>query len=159
MATDMEMTHISSMAWGPKDASGIRKDVIVFDGDCVLCSRMAATVHRADPGRVFSLTDMNAPVGQALAKRFGVNPENPETVIVIQNGRALFKTDAAFAIARTLPGWRWFAWLRFFPRWLRDPPYDIIARNRYRWFGRKKSCALADPALRVRIVADRGELE
>lgn len=146
------------MAWGPKAAPDIRKDVIVFDGDCVLCSRMAATVHRHDPEGVFLLTDMNAPVGQALAKRFGVNPLDPQTVVVIRKGRALFKTDAAFAIAAALPGWRWFAWLRFFPRWLRDPPYDVIAQNRYRWFGKKTACALADPALRARIVSDLSEL-
>ena len=146
------------MAWEPASAADIRKDVIVFDGDCVLCSRMAATVHRADPHGHVRLTDMNSAPGRALAQRFGVNPDNPETVIVIHGGRALFKTDAAFAIARGLPLWRWFAWLRFVPRWLRDPPYDLIARNRYKWFGMKKSCALADPALRARIVRDLGEL-
>ena len=58
----------------------------------------------------------------------------------------------------TLPGWRWFAWLRLAPRWLRDPPYDMIARNRYRWFGKKTACALADRALRERLVRDLGEL-
>ena len=152
------MLQIHIMAWGPVAAPDIRKDVIVFDGDCVLCSRMAATVHRHDPQQVFRLTDMNAPVGRSLAQRFGVNPDNPETVIVVRNGRALFKTDAAFAIAATLPGWRWFAWLRLAPRWLRDPPYDVIARNRYRWFGKKTACALADPALRERLVRDLGEL-
>ena len=146
------------MAWGPKAAPDIRKDVIVLDGDCVLCSRMAATVHRNDPNHAFRLTDMNAPAGRALAQRFGVNPDNPETVIVVRKGRALFKTDAAFAIARTLPLWRWFAWLRFAPRWLRDPPYDLIARNRYNWFGKKTACALADPKLRERLVGDLDEL-
>lgn len=146
------------MTWAPKAAPDIRKDVIVFDGDCVLCSRMAAMVHRHDPEGKFLLTDMNAPAGQALALRFGVNPVDPETVVVIWKGRALFKTDAAFAIASALPGWRWFAWLRFFPRWLRDPPYDVIAKNRYRWFGKKTACALADPALRARIVADLSDL-
>lgn len=119
---------------------------------------MAAKVHRADPSGQFRLTDMNSPAGRALAQRFGVNPDNPETVIVVRNGYALFKTDAAFAVARTLHVWRWFAWLRFAPRWLRDPPYDLIARNRYKWFGMRKSCALADPALRARIVGDLSEL-
>jgi len=146
------------MAWGPISAPDIRKDVIVFDGDCVLCSRMAARVNRHDPKGVFHLTDMNAPAGRALAQRFGVNPDDPETVIVIRNGRALFKTDAAFAIARILPGWRWFAWVGLLPRWLRDPPYDIIARNRYRWFGKKTACALADPSLRARLVSNLSEL-
>lgn len=146
------------MAWGPKDASDIRRDVIVFDGDCVLCSRMAAAVHRHDPEGAFLLTDMNAPAGKALATRFGVDPQNPETVVVIRKGRALFKTDAAFAIAAALPGWRWFAFLCFLPRWLRDPPYDVIARNRYRWFGKKTACALADPSLRARIISDLDQL-
>lgn len=146
------------MAWGPISAPDIRKDVIVFDGDCVLCSNMAARVNRHDPEGRFRLTDMNAPAGRTLAERFGVNPDNPETVIVVANGRALFKTDAAFEIARLLPGWRCFAWVRFAPRWLRDPPYDVIARNRYRWFGMKKSCALADPSLRARLVGDLDEL-
>lgn len=146
------------MDWGPRSAPDIRRDVIVFDGDCVLCSRMAATVHRNDPNGVFLLTDMNAAAGQALAKRFGVNPADPQTVIVVRKGRALFKTDAAFAIAAALPGWRWLAPLRLLPRWLRDPPYDVIARNRYRWFGKKTACALADPALRARLVRDLGDL-
>ena len=59
---------------------------------------------------------------------------------------------AAFAIARSLPVWRWFAWLRFAPRWLRDPPYDLIARNRYRWFGMKKACT---KALMIQVVAKK----
>ena len=146
------------MVWGPKEAPDIRRDVIVFDGDCVLCSRIAATVHRNDPHGRFRLTDMNAPVGRDLAKRFGINPDKPETVLVIIGGRAWFKTDAAFMIARHLKGWRWFAWLRIFPRWLRDPPYDLIAQNRYRLFGMKKHCALADPALRARLIKDPGDL-
>ena len=146
------------MAWGPKAAPDIRRDVIVFDGDCVLCSRMAATVHRNDPAGRFRLTDMNAPVGRDLARRFGINPDRPETVLVIIGGCAHFKTDAAFKIARHLRGWRWFAWLRLLPRWLRNPPYDLIAQNRYRLFGMKKHCALADPALRSRLVTDAGDL-
>ncbi len=146
------------MAWGPKAAPDIRKDVIVFDGDCVLCSRMAATVHRNDPQQRFRLTDMNASVGRDLARRFGIDPDRPETVLVIIGGRAFFKTDAAFMIARHLRGWRWFAWLGLFPRWLRDPPYDLIAQNRYRLFGMRKQCALADPALRDRLVKTSSDL-
>lgn len=146
------------MAWGPVSAADIRKDVIVFDGDCVLCSRMAAAVNRCDPAGLFRLTDMNAPPGQALAKRFGVDPAHPETVIVVRSGRAYFKSDAALVIAAALPRWRWAAPFRWVPRWLRDPPYDLIARNRYRWFGRKAACALADPSLRRRILSDLDEL-
>lgn len=140
------------MKWAPVDAADIGHDVIVFDGDCVLCSQGAHFVHRHDKAMRFKFTAIQSPYGRALAQRFAIHADAPETYAVVLDGRAYFRSDATIALLRALPGWGWTAVLRIFPRLLRDWVYDRIARNRYQWFGRRDACWAGDPQFRARIV-------
>lgn len=142
------------MAWDPVDARDIGEDVILFDGDCVLCSHGAHFVHRRDTAMRFKFTAIQSPYGRALAKRFGIDAETPETYAVVLDGRAYFRSDASLLVLTTLPGWGWVSSLRIFPRPLRDWVYDRIARNRYRLFGRREQCWVGEPAFRARILED-----
>ena len=77
----------------------------------------------------------------------------PSTIVVIQNGRALERSDAALAIARGLPfPWPVFGVFGVLPRGLRDALYRFVARNRYRWFGRSEACMLPTPELGSRFL-------
>lgn len=140
------------MAWEAVAAPDVDQDLIVFDGDCVLCSYWARFVHEHDAAHRFKFVAVQSPFGRALAAQFGVDADAPQTNLTVINGRAYFKSDAAIEILAVLPGWRWVRVARIAPSWLRNRLYDIVARNRYRWFGRKVRCWAGDPAFKARIL-------
>lgn len=115
--------------------------VVVFDGDCVLCSANARFILRHDRQARFRLATMQSAAGAALMARFGIDPLDPETFILVEGERVRRNSDAALAIAEGL-GWPWKALgaLRIVPRAFRDALYGLVARNRYRWFGRREHC-------------------
>ena len=93
-----------------------------------------------------------------LAARFGIDADAPETNAVIRGGKAWFKSDSALQVLRDLPSLRWMGALRLLPRWLRNPIYDLVARNRYRLFGKSESCLLPPPDIRDRFLSTVDEL-
>ena len=96
---------------------------------------------------------MQGEVGAALYRRFGIDPTDPETLIVVEGDRALRDSDAILAIWSGL-GWPWraLAAFRVVPRGLRDPLYRWIARHRYRLFGRRHTCWVPSGADAARIL-------
>jgi predicted DCC family thiol-disulfide oxidoreductase YuxK len=140
------------MRWGTVAAPDIEQDVILFDGDCVLCSHWARFVHRHDAANRFKFTAVQSPYGHALATRFGIDSANPETNLVVVDSRVYFKSDTPLAILSALPGWRWAGIARIVPRGLRNWVYDRIARRRYAWFGQRSQCWAGDPAFKARIL-------
>jgi predicted DCC family thiol-disulfide oxidoreductase YuxK len=127
------------------------KPLIVFDGMCVLCSANARFVLKHDRHGHFRLTAAQSPLGAALYELHGLDPD--ATMLVIEDGKALTESDSFIAIARGL-GWPWRAAsaARIVPRPVRDAFYRLIARNRYRWFGRRETCWVASPADADRIL-------
>lgn len=127
--------------------------VVVFDGMCVLCSANARFILHHDRRGHFSLAAMQGAVGAALLTRFGIDPDDPDTLIVVEGDSALRDSDAVLAIWRGL-GWPWRAgtMLRIVPRFARDRIYRLIARNRYRWFGRRESCFVPTPEQAARVL-------
>jgi predicted DCC family thiol-disulfide oxidoreductase YuxK len=119
--------------------------LILFDGVCVLCSRGCRFVSKRDQRRYFRFIPMQLPEGRVLAEQLGINPDHPDSFAFIANGQAFIKSDAALRIAGELPFWRWTYALLFIPPKMRDAIYDWIARNRYRWFGRREACILPNP--------------
>ena len=115
--------------------------IVVFDGDCVLCSANARFILRRDRRRRFRLATMQGQAGAALMARFGIDPLDSETFILVEGERVRRNSDAALAIAEGL-GWPWRALgvLRIVSRPVRDAVYRLVARNRYRWFGRRERC-------------------
>nr|WP_280114116.1 DCC1-like thiol-disulfide oxidoreductase family protein [Bosea sp. LC85] len=126
---------------------------MVFDGDCVMCSQQAQFVMRHDHERRFTLTTAQGPLGQALYHRLGLPTPNFETMLLIEGGRILGRSDAVITIAAGL-GWPWRIALaaRVIPRPLRDRLYRLVARNRYRWFGRRETCWRPTPDMADRIL-------
>lgn len=127
--------------------------IIVFDAECVLCSANARFVLKRDRSGRFRLAAMQGEVGTALYRRFGIDPANPETMIVVHGGVALRDSDGVIAIWRGL-GWPWraLAVAALVPRFLRDPVYRLIARNRYRLFGKRDTCWVPTPEEAARVL-------
>ena len=88
-------------------------------------------------------------------REFGIDPDDAATFIFISDGEALTKSDAALKLAEHLGGgWRALRLFRFLPRPVRDWGYDILARNRYRWFGRYDTCMVPSTENRDRFIVD-----
>ncbi len=129
------------------------RPLIVFDGLCVLCSANARFVLRRDKAARFRLTTAQGPLGQALYRHFGLSTTDYQTMLVIAAGRLHTESDAALRIAEGL-GWPWRAAeaARLVPRPVRDALYRLVARNRFRLFGRRESCWLPSAAERKRVL-------
>ncbi|MGP0088572.1 MAG: thiol-disulfide oxidoreductase DCC family protein [Xanthobacteraceae bacterium] len=128
--------------------------IIIFDGVCVLCSGSATFVLRRDAQQRFRLLTAQSALGHALYVHYGLDPDDYESMILIADGIAYFKSEAGIRIAESLgPPWSLAAAFRILPRRLRDRLYGAIARNRYRLFGKRQRCYLASEADRGRFLA------
>jgi predicted DCC family thiol-disulfide oxidoreductase YuxK len=127
-------------------------DVILYDGVCVFCSRWVRFVATRDVDRRFRFTAIQSPYGTRLAQAFCIDPADPDTNAVIQGGEAYFKSDAALTVLGALPGWGWVRALCAVPKPLRDAVYNLVARNRYRIFGKYEQCFVPDAEMRARVL-------
>lgn len=129
------------------------RPLIVYDGVCVLCSHAMSDIARRDTGGRFRFTACQSPVGAALMRHYGIDPNAPDTVLLVEDGRAYGKLDMAARVATVLGGrWRLLHLFGVLPRSVRDWCYDRVAKNRYRLFGRTEACARPDPAWRARVI-------
>jgi predicted DCC family thiol-disulfide oxidoreductase YuxK len=127
-------------------------DVILYDGVCVFCSRWIRFIATRDREQRFRFTAIQSVYGARLARVLGINPDDPDTNAVIHHSVAHFKSDAVLTVLSNLPGWRWVRGLRAVPKPLRDAVYSLIARNRYRIFGKYQECFVPDAAMRARVM-------
>lgn len=123
------------------------KPIIFFDEICVLCSGFVGNVLRNDRHGTFRFSTTQSPIGQAVYRHFGLDPVNNRTFLLLDEGRAYHKGDAALATARHM----WHPWplariFRLLPRSVRDGLYDLVAKCRYRIFGIKDVCMMPDKA-------------
>jgi predicted DCC family thiol-disulfide oxidoreductase YuxK len=131
------------------------RPVIVFDGKCVLCSSFAQFILQKDRRARFRLLAAQTALGNALYMHFGLDPVKYETYVLLQEGKAYFRSEASIRILHGLDApWSLFATLaRLVPASLRDALYDVIARNRLRWFGAREQCYLPDPSHMERFLS------
>jgi predicted DCC family thiol-disulfide oxidoreductase YuxK len=121
--------------------------IIIFDGKCVMCSWFAQIVLRNDRRLRFRLLAAQSPLGAALYRHYGLDPVEYETNILIEEGVATFKSAASLRILEQLSfPWSMAAIGWLLPRMMRDWLYDVVARNRLRWFGVRETCYAPQPA-------------
>ena len=127
--------------------------IILFDAECVLCSRNAQFVLTHDRARRFRLASMQGEVGAALYRTHGMDPVNPISIFVIEGDRVRQDSDAVLRIYELLGfPWRLLGLLRVVPAFVRDLVYRLVARNRYRLFGKRSTCWLPAPEYRDRLI-------
>lgn len=133
------------------DAEG---PLVIFDTDCVLCSGWVHFLLRHERDNELIFVNAWSDAGLALAARHGLDRLDLEkTYLVIEKGVGLTRSTAGLAlIAHLRPPWSWLRFLRILPRIMRDTIYDVVARNRYRWFGRKSQCFVPTPDMRHRFI-------
>jgi predicted DCC family thiol-disulfide oxidoreductase YuxK len=136
---------------GPLDASD--KIVVLFDGVCNLCNGVVKFIIRRDRSSKFLFASLQSDFGQSQLLRFGLDPSELHSIIVLEDGRIYERSDAALKIASHLSHpWPIFSTFRVLPRSFRDWVYDIVAINRYRIFGKQESCMVPTPNLKTRFI-------
>ncbi|MFD0862133.1 thiol-disulfide oxidoreductase DCC family protein [Sungkyunkwania multivorans] len=133
----------------PKD-----KKIIFFDGVCNLCNGAVQYVIERDKKDVFRYASLQSDVGQRFLKERNLNAEEFDSIILYEPGKQfLHKSKAAFAIIKEFGGlWPLFRIFRFLPTSFNDFFYDIVAKNRYRWFGKQESCWIPTPELKAKFL-------
>ncbi|HEY8616994.1 thiol-disulfide oxidoreductase DCC family protein [Phenylobacterium sp.] len=127
----------------------------VFDGVCNFCSGSVQLALRLDRRGELRFTPLQSPFGRAIAERYGLDLENPDSFLFFDRGQPLDASDAVLALARRLgPPWSWAGLLRAIPKPARDAAYGLLARNRYRLMGKKAGCMVPSPQVRARFLLE-----
>lgn len=134
------------------DSASPTRPIVFFDGVCGLCNTWIDFVVRRDPaGHIRFAPLQGETAGRILP---GGSQPDPETVLLWDGQILRDRSDAISQTLRVLPGvWHIIGrFLQLIPRFLRDGGYRVIARNRYRWFGKKETCRMPTPAERARFL-------
>jgi predicted DCC family thiol-disulfide oxidoreductase YuxK len=126
------------------------KKIILFDGVCNLCDTAVQYIIKYDKLDVFRFVSLQSELGQSILKHIGIQSDNIDSIVLYEPGIAYYyKSSAALEIAKNLKGIFTLATLfRFLPSGIRDLLYDYVAKNRYRWYGKKESCSVMTENLR-----------
>jgi predicted DCC family thiol-disulfide oxidoreductase YuxK len=129
--------------------------VILFDGVCNYCNAMVNFIIRQDKKKKFRFAALQSIAGQRILKEWNQRAENPDSFILINNSRLYKSSTAALKLYNLLPWyWKWTQVFWIFPRFLRDAVYGVIARNRYKWFGKRESCRVPEAGVLSRFIND-----
>lgn len=127
--------------------------ITFMDGECVLCTFGAKLIARFDRDDQFRICRVQTPLGQAMLAHYGLSMGDPESWLLLVDGKAYTSLDAMIRAGRLIGGFGWALQpLRLLPRPLQDWLYRRIASNRYAMFGRTDMCAVPDPALRAKLM-------
>ncbi|HEY6529925.1 MAG TPA: thiol-disulfide oxidoreductase DCC family protein [Cellvibrionaceae bacterium] len=122
-------------------------DVMIFDGTCNLCSSSVQFVLKYESSPTLYFASVQSPTGSRLMHQYGLDPTNVQTFVLIESNNVYVRSEAAMRVARHLRmPWRAVRVLDILPRTLLDWSYDLIARNRYRWFGQHDLCSIPSPS-------------
>ena len=132
---------------------GTHKNIILYDGVCILCNRFVRIILNADKDEIFSFCSLQSDYAEQLLDNFTTSPSNRDTVILFRNGQLYDRSTAVLKIVTALPGlWKLGYVFYIIPGALRDLIYDWVAKNRYKIFGKSDTCMLVPAEYRKRIV-------
>jgi predicted DCC family thiol-disulfide oxidoreductase YuxK len=124
----------------------------LYDGVCVLCSGAVQYVLKHERHHTMRFITIQSAAGRALAIQHGIDPDQPDSFLFVDGGRALAKSDGVMALAHHVNGAARLLLLgRILPKVFRDWLYDRLAQNRYRLFGKRDTCAMPDATSRHRF--------
>lgn len=126
--------------------------LILFDGKCHFCDSSVQFIIKRDQYAQFSFASLQSETGQKILKDYHLN-NDLDSMLLIEDGKAFVKSTAALHIAKHLDGlWKWSYMFILIPSFIRDIFYHMLAKNRYKWFGRKESCEIPSPEMRKRFL-------
>jgi predicted DCC family thiol-disulfide oxidoreductase YuxK len=128
------------------------KPVILFDGVCNLCNSSVQFILKRDKENKFRFASLQSTYGQNLLKQFNLPADQFNSFILYQDGEIYTRSTGALMMFSQLKGWKWTKIFKAVPRFIRDAVYNLIANNRYKWFGKKNECWLPTPDLKNRFL-------
>jgi predicted DCC family thiol-disulfide oxidoreductase YuxK len=128
--------------------------IYFFDGHCVLCSGFVQFCLAHDGDGELKFASAQSALGARVLSALGLPASTLDrTILLIEDSQVFSQSTAVLRALRHLSGWpRLLAPLRWVPRFIRDPLYDLVARHRYRWFGRWAACFAPNAATRSRFI-------
>jgi len=129
------------------------KPIILFDGVCNLCSGIVLFTIKRDPEGIFRYAPLQSEIGQRLLKRFNLPMDDFHSFILVEGNRCYEKSTAALRVGRRIKRlWPLLYVFMLIPKPIRDFIYNVIAKNRYRWFGKRDECLIPTPDIRSRFL-------
>lgn len=132
----------------PKD-----KKIILFDGVCNLCDSSVQLIIKHDANDIFRFVSIESDLGKEIINYIGINTKSIDSILLYEPGIAYYyKSEAIFKIAKELKGWySIFGFLSFTGNKF-DSIYNYIAKNRYKWYGKKDHCMIPTPELKAKFL-------
>lgn len=131
------------------------KKIILFDGVCNLCNASVQYVIKHDTKDLFRFIPLQSDLGQKILNHIGINLQNTDSIVLYEPGKAYYyKAEAALRIISEFGGfYKLLAALSLLPKFFTNSVYDFVARNRYKWYGKKESCMFPTPELAAKFLA------
>jgi len=130
------------------------KKIILFDGVCNLCDATVQFLIKRDKNDIFRFVAIQSEIGQQIIEHIGIDTSKTDSIILYEPGHAYYyKAEAALKIARELGGvYSLLSVFLLLPKRLCNIVYDYIARNRYKWYGKKNECMIPTPAMKSKFL-------
>jgi|688.fasta_scaffold07346_12 predicted DCC family thiol-disulfide oxidoreductase YuxK len=130
------------------------KAIILFDGVCNFCNNTVNSIIKQDKNDLFRFVALQSTKGMEICKYLGIDRSKTDSIVLFMPGEAYYiKSEAALKIANKLGGFYLFLNLfSLLPRNITDIVYDYIAKNRYKWFGKKDQCMMPDAQVREKFL-------
>ncbi|MCJ0743918.1 thiol-disulfide oxidoreductase DCC family protein [Pedobacter montanisoli] len=130
-----------------------KKLVVFFDGECNLCNRSVQFIIKRDRKDCFSFASLQGETAKGMLADLGLSNGTNQSIILWENGRLYRQSDAALRIVKRLNGfWSLLYGFIIIPAFIRNPIYNYIARNRYKWFGKADHCLIPAPELKHKFL-------
>lgn len=129
------------------------KKIILFDGVCNLCNNSVVFIIKRDKKDIFRFAAIQSTEGEKLIEKHGIDTSKTDSIILMEGDSYSVKSTAALKIAKHLKGAYPLLYIFIIlPAFFRNWVYDIIAKNRYKWFGKKDICMIPTPELRSKFL-------
>jgi len=123
--------------------------IILFDGHCNLCNSSVQFVIQRDPNKQFRFASLQSEFGKKILTQFNLSTSDINTLVLLDCGKIYTRSTGALRVAKKLSGaWSLMYAFSIIPSFIRDIVYNFIAKNRYKWFGKKEACWVPTPALK-----------
>jgi predicted DCC family thiol-disulfide oxidoreductase YuxK len=130
------------------------KKIILFDGVCNLCDSSVQFIIKHDKKDTFRFVALQSEIGLEIINHIGIDTSKIDSILLYEPGKAYYyKAQAALKIAKELGGiYTAISWFSILPNFLTNTVYDYIAKNRYKWYGKKEACMIPTPELKAKFL-------
>jgi predicted DCC family thiol-disulfide oxidoreductase YuxK len=131
-----------------------KKNILLFDGVCNLCNGAVQFILKRDKKKIFQFASLQSEAGERLLRQYGLSTTAFHSLVLIQDDHVFLKSTAVLKIAKQLGGFckLWYAFI-IIPRFIRDFIYDLVARSRYRIFGKRDRCMIPTADVSDRFIS------